>query len=237
MARVRGSKQETLVVQAHRPWRRMLSLLLFVLLLAVAFLLGYWLAAGHEVGRSAEVVGQSQELKATKKKLLAMERSSKLDQLAVETSRQNIEVLTKEIAQLKKTVSFYRSILEPEVSNEGLQVHELDIAPVAQEHYRLSWVLAQMGKAKGLLQGACRVNLIGYMDGLRKTLALNNLTQKPFEGAFKFRYFQNFEVFVTLPKGFSVTDVEIIAETQGKNKESVSRQFQWLAQENEVNVE
>lgn len=236
MPRVRGSKQENLVLKPHRPRQRVWYVAGLFLVVSVALVGSFVLGRQHEVELQALSPEQQQQLKEVKRKLTALERDRKVDQLALETSRKTIEELSAEISQLKKSVTFYRSIMEPGNAQSGLQVHDLGIEYLGKTRYRINWILAQVGKSKGVIQGAVKVSIQGQGAGEKRVLSLKEVAEDEMSNNFKFRYFQQFKAVVNMPEDFIVEKVEVVAESAGKNSMTATREFDWVTQETLADV-
>jgi len=236
MAKVRGSKQENLVLKPHRPKRQVWYALGLLFIVTVALAISFVMGRQHEQSLLSLAPEQQHQLKMEQRKLLALQRDRKVDQLALETSRKTIEELSSEISRLKKAVVFYRSIMEPENGLTGLQVHDLGVERLAQTKYRVSWVLAQVGKSKGAVEGVVKVNFWGISTGEKRVLSLNKIAEGELNDSFKFRYFQHFNTVVNMPENFAVEKIEVVVESAGKNPKTVTREFDWLAQETLADV-
>lgn len=236
MARVRGSKQENLVLKPHRPMRRIGYAVGLFLVVSLALGMSFMMGRQHEANRLSLSPEQQQQLVVVKSKLAALKRDRKVDQLALETSRKTIEELSAEISQLKKSVAFYRSIMEPGNSPPGLQVHDLGVEHLGQMRYRVNWVLAQVGKSKGTIGGVVKVNFWGASADEKRVLSLKNIAEDEIQNNFKFRYLQHFNAVVHIPEGFIVEKIEVVVESTGKNPMTVTREFDWVTQETLADV-
>lgn len=236
MAKVRGSKQESMVVKPHRPLRQWFFLsittLVMISLMSISFLLG----RHHEKGRQLLNPEERQQLQLAISKMAAMERDNMVDRLAVDSSRQTIRALEAQVQQLNKSVSFYRSIMEPENGVLGLHIQSLNVERSTRDRYRMKWVLAQLGKQDALIQGDVDIRLRGVGEGEEKVLSLKDLAKQELNTNFRFRYFQNFSAEVRIPDDFVVAKVEVLAQANGKKVQAVSREFDWVVQETFANV-
>lgn len=225
-----------MVVKPHRPLRQWFFLsatvLVMISLVSVSFLLG----RHHERGRQLLDPEERQQLQMALSKVAAMERDNMVDRLAVESSRQTIQALETQVQQLNKSVAFYRSIMEPENGALGLHIQSLNVERSTRDRYRMKWVLAQLGKQDALIQGDVDIRLRGIGEGQEKVLSLKDLAKQELNTRFKFRYFQNFSTEVQIPDDFAVAKVEVLAESNGKKVQAVSREFDWVVQETFANV-
>lgn len=236
MARVRGSKQESLVVKPHRPLRYRLFLVGLTAFVVAALSISFLLGRQYERDLQQLAPGKRQQLEIALRKVTALERDRKVDKLAVETSRQTIKELELEASQLNKAVAFYRSVMAPESAASGLQVHDLGVEQLGQRRYRVAWVLAQVSKTNDLIQGKVQVNFAVTGGDGQRVLSLNEIAETEPNAGFKFRYFQHFNAVVNISNDLVVDKIEVVAESSGRNVQTVSREFDWLIQEKLADV-
>lgn len=236
MARVRGSKQEKLLVKPHRPLRRVGWFLALLLLILAALAASFLAGRQHERQMQMVTPGERQQLERLQRQIAAMERDQQVDLLAVETSRKSIEALEQEISQLNKSITFYRSIMEPQNGSRGLQVHNLGLERIGSGRYRVNWVLAQVGKSKKVIEGRSDLSFSGISGSEKRVLSLKEVAETEVNTSFKFRYFQHFDAVVNIPEEMQVVSVEVTAQSNGKDAQVVSREFEWVVQETLADV-
>ncbi|MCK8043731.1 hypothetical protein MSG37_02445 [Shewanella sp. 1CM18E] len=186
--------------------------LLFLVL--VAFVLGglsydfakqhYLPKAAVKVDKSEQYIAQLQEQAQTlaaRNIELAVEREANdnMQAMFVEQNAKNNE--------LARELAFYRSVMAPENSADGVAINGLELTPsIEPRQYRIKLVLTQLEKRKRSLAGRGEITLVGLQDGKTVNLKLADLTDDSFK--FKFRYFQILDGEFTLPEGFSLSRVK-----------------------------
>ncbi len=236
MAKVKGSKQEQLVLKPHRPLRGWLVSILW--LVAAVILIASAVFFGRYQERQAQMLdsAERQRLSNALSKVAVMEQDQRVDRLALEDSRQAIKALEEKVYELNKALSFYRSIMEPEEGKKGLQVTNLELESLPGDRVRLSWILAQVGRKQSLITGNVEVRLHGNGASQQTMLSLKELVGEDLNSQFKFRYFQKFSVDFDIPVDYSVHEIEVYAQTEGKKVQTVSRKLNWVEPERVADV-
>ena len=238
MGRVKGSKQHSMVLKHHEPYKRWLvvaGILVAVVLVAVA---AFW--GGQQYEREAQKFkpGGEIELKQLHEQIAELEQGHVIDRTALENARLTLQEKEELIQQLDKSLTFYKGIMAPENNARGLQVDRLGVEKGDSDGYfRIKWVLTQVGKNTAFLSGDVNLEIIGTQAGKEKVLPLGDVMVGDSNLKFKFRYFQSFAVDVELPDQFQAAQVRIEASTSGNKPQGVVEQYDWLVQEIVSDVE
>jgi len=239
----------TLVVKPHSPWKTRLVIAVGI----AALVLGGW--SLFEYGRyragfdRADAVKEHAELVATTKRLRAqvaqlreqkamLKRAGQIDHQSYTDLQSNLRNLQDEILELKEELAFYRGIVSPRDTSPGLRLQSFQVEPTGQaRRYRFTVVLTQVLKNDNVTRGRVRLNIDGLQGGMQKELSLNDVTAKNVkELAYKFKYFQNIEGELTLPKGFSAQRVTVQVLPRGRGHDKIEQTFDWPAKENMTHV-
>jgi len=237
MAKVRGSKQDKLVVKSHRPWRGIVSFL--VLLMIGAALGAGGFVSGLYYEARMQTIGPSERatLRTVEQQVMTLERDRIVDKVAVESSRKAIKEMEEQLHRMGKEIAFYKSVMSPESDVKGLHVQGLDISRGGQANeYVVSWVMTQVGKNDAFLAGATNLRLVGSTAGVPGVLEMSEVAEQKVKVKFKFRYFQNVSMDIVVPAEFVVEKIEIAAQSDGKKPQSITREFDWIIQETLVDV-
>ena len=109
--------------------------------------------------------------------------------------------------ELERELSFYRSIMAPENSADGVSINGLELTPsLLPRQYRMKLILTQLQKRKQSLKGKAEIKLVGVQDGEALELDLAKLADLKL--SFKFRYFQILDAEFTLPEGFELSHLK-----------------------------
>ena len=149
-----------------------------------------------------ELNAQAQVLASRNLELvLERETSDKMQQMFAEQHHKQRE--------LERELNFYRSIMAPESSADGVTIEAIELTPsILPRQYRIQLILTQLQKRKQSLKGKSSIILVGQQAGKVVELDVAELLgdKKVFD--FKFRYFQILEAEVTLPEGFELSRVK-----------------------------
>lgn len=241
MARVKGSKQQRMVVMPYTYWRtfpaKVLMVSIAVLFGIALFTLGGALArSGVETtpgllsGVTNDVDSDSETLQ---ERLIKAEQTASIDKLTVQGLQTSIARMSQQIAQLKEDVLFYKKITEGADSETGLVVSKLDLLSTATaNHFLYKIKFIQAGDSDRTIEGYTNISLSGVQDDAEVTLPLS-VVSNVVQGEnikLRFRSFQEVEGELTLPAGFEPVRVEILAVTEGSSSKSIQKNFTWVVE-------
>ena len=232
-----------LVVRFHSPLRRRAlsagAAIATVLLLYGMFEWGRF-EGGYskfaEIQRRRELNAQVEGLKDQNEKLRAEVAAA---QLARDVDRKSYSDVEKTLADLqaqllkhREELSFYRGIVSPEDGIGGLKLQRFQVAPGSADlHYRLRLVLVQSMRQEATVSGAVTIKIEGTQDSHPKELSLVDIAsgvRADGQVPFQFRYFQNLEQEVALPKGFEPRAVDV--EVRSGRNPPVRESYPWVVQ-------
>ena len=199
--------------------------------LVMLVLTGYWSgeSAGLDRLRSNGVIADVADLQ---RQIERLDREREVDQTAIEQARQTIRDLEQEIAQLNQDITFYRSVMAPELLVEGLQIEKVRFEPLRQTgRYELHWVITQPGKNNEYAEGRLALELVGEMGETTETLQITDLGVAAEDLAYKFKYFQQFSLQLELPDSFTLQLLRFIFPTAQGEK---PLQYEWAVDEQEM---
>lgn len=237
---VKGSKQYRPVVVPHEPGKRLLTLILGTLAVCAFGLLCFW--QGYKEAQRQQVLAlqewdqlqvrvaqQDEEIHTLNMQLSNSRVGVDVDKQSMEVLRKEILTLKQKIASLQENNHFYRELMEPSSDNKGLAIGSFSLLPTPtprQYHYQL--VVQQFAREPRPLTGRATVTLVGTEAGAPRSYALHQLSPQV-SGAdipLKFRFYQALEGTLTLPAGFELSRIEVLAEKQGGTA-PVTRHFDW----------
>lgn len=233
-----------LVVKAHNPWK---TRLLLVMLLVVLVLAGWALfeygrfSAGYD---SIEVTQEHQVLLSHVKDLdeqieklreekAVLERAAQIERKAYDELDTTLKVLQAEILELKEELAFYRGIVSPRQSAEGLHLQRFKLEANGQPRgYRYKVILTQVLKNDITARGSIQLSIAGRQGGDAKVLGLRDVTDKQVrELEYRFKYFQNLEGDIQLPEGFQPLRVTVSVQPRNSrnDQKTIEKTFDWPA--------
>ncbi len=238
------SRDETrLVLHRHRPGRTRLIIGVAATLLVTA---GYGLyqfgRSGNGVGAfnsnsdQADLIRENRRLagdnRALKQKVARLETDLTVDRQAYDQIEAQLVDLQARIMEQEEDLAFYKSIVAPEDGAVGLRVQKLVVQNGADPaSFRVRWVLIQAKEHDRRVSGVVDFSVEGTQDGKTVTYGLADLDaglKGNGELPFSFRYFQDFEHELTLPKGFVPARIHLEVRPTGRSARTLRDTFEWL---------
>lgn len=242
-----------------KSWRWYIGVLLFLL---VAMSLSAWFAweqskikraeLGSEVSRLTDDNQQLRQTLAQKERLLTeLDRSVQMSKANIGEVGITLSKLQEDKKQLEKELSFYRSIMAPEMDKSGLTIDSLRISALIPDtnpeeslqqkdkQYEFELVLTQVKKQDWYIKGRYQIWLIEKPAAGQeeKRISLFSYLNKPkFKPRFSFRYFQTFREVIKIPAQLHPTAIVVTAITRD-GKQKVERRFPWPSEEKTADVQ
>ena len=131
-----------------------------------------------------------------------------------------------EISALRADVAFYERLVGPTQQRKGLNVFSSEFAPGVGAAWHYQIVLTQNLNRGAISQGRMRFIVEGVRGGKLATVDWAELNQRPgMQGqGFSFRYFQNLEGQVMLPRDFTPQRVRVLLDGEDV---AVEQAFDW----------
>ncbi len=234
----------SLIVKAHNPWKTRILLLL----LTSVFILAGWalfeygrFSAGYdsiEVRQEHKVLlnhvnDLDEQIESLREEKAVLERAAQIERKAYDELDTTLKVLQAEILELKAELAFYRGIVSPKETAQGLHVQRFKIAANGQPRgYRYKVILTQVLKNDRTARGIVRITITGEQGDQSKVLELREVTSKSVkELEYSFKYFQNLEGDIQLPEGFRPLRVTVLVEPKNNRnqQETIEKTFDWPA--------
>ena len=169
--------------------------------------------------------------KVLREKNAVLEQSKRIDKAAMTNVDDTIQDLQKEILELKEEVSFYRGIVSPNESNNGIKIASMEVHQVGaaeKRGYRFKLVLTQPRNKKSMVKGNADLSITGLQGSVQKTLSLSDITNRRVRKLdVRFKYFQNIEADIVLPSGFEPTGLIIELNPRGKGLSKIHKNYDW----------
>lgn len=160
--------------------------------------------------------------------LARAQRTLQMDQVAYQELDRSLKESAKEITKLREELSFYRNIISPANKVGGLQIDKLHIermASPAENQYRYKLVLIQALKHDQSIYGRARLDVRGIQEGRELTLNFPAPADKPL--AISFKYFQEFEGIMKLPRSFQPSGVKVSITTTSPIAQTLEQNYAW----------
>ena len=218
------------------PWGVALGVSLVLATLAGVYAIGRAQATFDGRAAIADEAGLRAALTAREAEVAKLRREvAELDTLKVAQERERQEVsrtigeLQAEVARQSQQLEFLRGVVgragpAAEVTIRQVRV----IASAAPGRYRLRIALAQPGRPDRTVAGSVRVGVEGPRGGRTVRLDLREVTaQRVAQLPYRFQYFENIEVEIVLPNGFSPERVVVDVRPAGRNVPPAAQTVLW----------
>jgi hypothetical protein len=233
-------KTGRMVVRYHAPWRRR-ALLVASIIGAVVLVWGTYewgrFDGGYSVfammqerrDRAAEIKTLTDENAALRSKITGGETARSVEHQSYADVERTLGDLQAQVQKKNDELAFYRGIVSPEDGVGGLRIQRMEVLPDAGDgRYKLRLVLMQSMRQDATIAGSVKIELEGSRNKqpARLTLAeVGGQTRDSGEVAFSFRYFQNIEQDIALPKDFEPTAIDI--EVKSSRQQPLHQSFPW----------
>lgn len=238
LLRLRKKTGELVVTTRLPPWLKLLAIALAVLVLMVGSGMIYDYGLNMAGFDSSTALHRRKELQDDLKRLQAenaelrdtlarAQRSLQMNQVAYQELERALNESAGSIVKLRDELGFYKTILSADNKISGLQIHSLKIDRAgADNEYRYKLVLVQSFKHDQSVIGSARLEVSGNQDGAPAVLHFPDATA-PIR--VNFRYFQDSEGNLKLPKSFRPQRIKAIIVTSGGNPQTIEQSYPWPA--------
>jgi hypothetical protein len=234
--RLRKKTGELVVTTRFPPWLRLLVIGLAVLALVVGggMIYDHGLnMAGFESSLATQRRNELQndlrrlqnENAELRDSLARAQRTLQMNQVAYQELERALDESASSIVKLRDELSFYKTILSADNKIIGLQIHSLKIERASGDNeYRYKLVLVQSFKHDQSVTGSGRLEVSGSQDGAPAVLHFPE-TGAPIR--INFKYFQDSEGVLKLPKSFKPQRIKAVIVTGGTNPQTVEQIYSW----------
>ena len=238
-----------LVVRSYAPKRGALLwgcvVLLVLAVLYAAFEFGRYDAGFRVVdsvrgalAASARIRELEELTEDQRRQLEAAETARRVDRAGYGQVERSLGDMQSQIARLNQDLSFYRGLVQPD-SLIHVKVQQMQIVPQETAgQFRLKFVLMQTGKPDKEVTGNALLTIDGLLQG--KPLSLMYAQVSPNHRAslaYSFKYFQDYDEPLDLPRGFEPTRLGVEIHNGKDNIHSFRQAFVWKAQGMSVETE
>lgn len=230
-------KTGALVVTARfPPWLRLIviGLALLALVVGSGMIYDYGLnMAGFESSQANQRRNELQdELRRLQREnaelrdaLARAQRSLQMDQVAYQELERVLDESARSTNKLRDELSFYKTILSADSKIAGLQIHSFKIERAGGDNeHRYKLVLVQSLKHDQAATGYVRLEVSGTQDGAPMLL---HFPEAGAPNRINFRYFQDIEGTLKLPRSFKPQRIKVIAATGGPNSQTIEQSYTW----------
>lgn len=146
--------------------------------------------------------------------LARAQRTIQMDQAAYQDLDKSLKSSAQEIVKLREELNFYRNIISPADKKSGLRIQNLYIESAGgANQYRYKLVLIQALKHEKTIQGRAVLEISGIQVGEDVVLHVPTAHEQPI--LVNFKYFQDIEGKLQLPKNFQPKRIKVSITTPG----------------------
>ncbi|GAA5192089.1 DUF6776 family protein [Ferrimonas gelatinilytica] len=168
--------------------------------------------------QNAQEQWQQQKLELEKQRA-ALELELKMEQQSQQETRALMAHQREQMNVLERELTFYRSIMAPEQTADGVFVHDLVLDETANpQRFRLRLVLTQQKVRKRFARGSVSLNIEGTLAGKPHSIPVQEESLP-----FGFRYFQQLESEVIFPDGFFPEELTVQIRLPSGSGQSAAR--------------
>lgn len=169
----------------------------------------------------------SAEVEVLQQEVATLRRSDQISREANGALQKTLGEREEEIAGLQADVAFYERLVGATAQRRGLSVHDLQLKPQAGDVWHFTSTLTQNLNRGAISEGTMTLLIEGTQGGALRQLDWAALRQRP--GAdgvpYSFKYFQQVDGEVFLPKGF--TPARVVVRLQPRGGARVEQGYPW----------
>ena len=128
-------------------------------------------------------------------------------------------------AGLETELGFFRKIMVPGETDQGIHVERLIVSASTTSTYVIEATLIQVAERPSIVSGSVRLEIQGTQNGEPVRLMTADLGGTPTNLEFRFRYFQALEQTVELPTQFTPSSIKVAVI--GKKGTPIEAEFVW----------
>ena len=227
------------IITIQQPMLWLLSFVIIFCIISislwVSFEYGLKVAGYNSADTDAYISQLQEQLEETQAEIIEsnrqatmLERNSRIDDDASGQLKETLAQVQSEALELKKELSFYKSIVSPEQGGRSLAIQTIQLKKNEDGGYSYKIMVSQRGRNDQLARGSIDVSIEGVDKGQPVVLALSDVStnvKKPMK--FGFKYFQNFEGVMTLPVAFQPDSLHVKVKPSTRKIKTVDEQFAW----------
>lgn len=176
--------------------------------------------------RLRAALAENQQFKA---QLAYIKQSGQIDNDACTLVKESLGGMQQENSSLREQLAFYRGIVSPKQSSEGLRVYDLKVTRSAHEaqQYDFELLLIQPRHHDHLVDGKAKIVISGLLNGVRHSYPLSGMIVAGHKNLlFSFKYFQELDGSFRLPAGFRPIRVTVTL-IPDSDKPKVEQSYDW----------
>ncbi len=209
---------------------------LFVLLLLGAAWLGYQQGidgtagfVGLQPDSKHRIETLEKERNTLRRELAMVKQAAEIDRESIVSIRDQIKQYQDERLKMEEELAFLRGIVSTNNKKQALRVQNFKLEPGLEEgQYIYRFSVTQVINSGTVAKGVIELNIDGLQSGRSARLGLGQVSEDKLDKIkMRFRFFQNVEGKLQLPKDFEPASIEIDVKPSGGKLEPVKESFNW----------
>jgi len=160
-----------------------------------------------------------------------LESGKKVDAFATAAVKDTLTQMESEHQELTEELQFYRTIVKPNKSKQGLHIHDFTLTKNEKGDYNYDLTLIHIQGPKKHhreTDGEIRMSVEGFQDGVVKKLDFASINaRKRAKIRYRFKYFAHYDGVLKLPDNFKPQLIDIKVIPRQKKTGGDSRQVKW----------
>ena len=220
------------VIKEQSLWRRRLIWAAAIAVSALTGGAGFWAgvsAAQFQIQQNGFLLNEVKELGHQNAILQSRLTDS---ELIIDTQNHTSIALRDELtklhtvnAGLETELGFFRKIMVPGETDQGIHVERLSVSLSTASTYVIKATLIQVAERPTIVSGSVKLEIQGMQNGEAVRLTAADLGGAPTNLDFRFRYFQALEQTIELPTEFLPSRIKVAVI--GKKGMPVEAEFVW----------
>ncbi|MER2494143.1 DUF6776 family protein [Catenovulum sediminis] len=209
--------------------------------LLLALMLGFNVKGWMNEQQAKDMLQIQQQIEEKDSELFQLEQKLNFMRVELEVNNLSLQQMQKELKaqqqenrKLKELVTFYQSVMAPELNADGVMVDDVFIEPtLVHNQFRYKVILVQTSKQKKFAKGYIELTLQGIQNGKNAEFPVKSLSLADNDLSFSFRYFQILEGEFVVPENASIERVNlavILPRRRGQEYSRTELDFDWSPQ-------
>jgi hypothetical protein len=158
-----------------------------------------------------------------------VKQAAEVDREALVAIRDKIKGLQSERLKMEEELAFLRGIVTTSSKEQVLRVQNFKLQPgLEEQQYDYTYTVSQVINSGSVVKGKIEMSFSGLKGGQATQLELKQLSEEKLSShKMRFRYFQNVEGKLRLPKDFQPATIKIEVKPTGSKIAPVSETFKW----------
>ena len=177
---------------------------------------------------ASELATVKQRLREVQARQIVVEREAEVLRQANRILRETESERQAELSRLQSELDFYRRLAGSSGAQSGLDVYRAEIVPTGSgQVFQFIITLTQNIQRASMISGKLRIDIEGVLGDRPVRLHWAQISdgETP-EPAYRFKYFQQLEGYLTLPNDFDPVRLSLTLESKNQRK-PVVRNFDW----------